>query len=74
LQLISRVFRFACHQKLELSKQSKVRNYDMPLPFLNVNKLCTLNNRCKGEEGFRRVFLLFTAWGFRSCNGERFRV
>ncbi len=47
LQLIARVFRFACNQKLELSKQSKVRNY-VPLPF--------------------------TAWGFRSCNGERFRV
>jgi len=49
-----------------------VRNY-LPLPFLKFNKLCTLIIGTRG----RRVlegFLLFTAGGFRSCNGERFRV
>jgi len=35
LQLISRVFGFACNQKLESSKQSKVRNH-VPFPFVNI--------------------------------------
>ncbi len=35
LQLISRVFGFACNQKLESSKQSKVRNH-VPIPFVNI--------------------------------------
>ncbi len=62
MQLILKVFRFACNLKLELSKQSKVRNY-VSFPLGNINRLKT--NKLKSF-GYG---LQLISWVFRfACN------
>jgi hypothetical protein len=57
LQLILKAFRFLCNQKLELSQQSKVRNY-VSFPFGNINSLKTnkLQSLGYGLQLISRVF------------------